>query len=60
MLKDMMAHIWVAIDVPHPVKFTAFDESVQKNIQFQQTAGVLKSDLNLQEKYFLNKNIYFL
>ena len=45
--------------VPRPMKFAAFiDESVEKKKSIPGNTGVLKSYLKLQEKDYLNSNIY--
>ena len=58
MLEGMMVHIWVAVNIPGPLKFAGFiDESRNKSISSKH--GGFKILLNLQEKDCLNKNMFF-
>ena len=62
MLEGVMVHIWVALNVPRPMEFTAFiDESVKKKSQFLANTGVLLSYLEHARKRFSEqKYMYFL
>ena len=61
MLEGMMVHIWVALDVPRPMKFTAFiDELVQKNEPTSSKHGSFKIFLELAiKRLFEQKYIFF-
>ena len=54
----MMVHVWVALNIPRPMKLLHSLMWISRN-QFPANTGSLKSYLNLQEKDCLNKNEFF-
>ena len=60
MFEGMMVPNWVALNVPYPMKFTAFiGESVEKINQFPANMEVFKIIFELERKRLLEKIYIF-